>query len=328
MKKITVLLPAFNEAAQIPHTVRELEKHIPKAYDYRLLFIDDGSTDETWKILEELASNNPRIEGLRFSRNFGKEAALIAGLAEAEADAVIIMDCDLQHPPRYIPEMLSLWESGFDIVDGVKEERQTESKSSRGAANLFYALFAGLSNIDLKNASDFKLLDKKVVDVLKQMPEQVSFFRAQAEWVGFPRTSMPFSVDERKYGEGKWSLKSLMKLAIQGITAYSNKPLAIFFLLAALLLVITIFFGLAMLFSPAGTAYEADFALASLLNNMERLIFLLLLIAALIFGGLGILSLYLARIYQEVMRRPRYIIAGRLTKADRQPEKREEKYES
>lgn len=316
MRSITILLPAYNEAEQLPKTLDEIPKHIPQNYDYQLLFVDDGSSDDSWQLLSREAALDPHIRAIRFSRNFGKEAAIVAGLLEAEGDAVIVMDCDLQHPPRYLPEFLSYWEQGYQIVEAVKEERQRESKLKRWAANSYYKLFHRLTGLDLSNASDYKLLDRQVVDVWRQMPERANFFRAQSAWVGFKHKSFPFQVDARTSGESRWSTAKLTRLAMDSITGFSAKPLLwisglgaifmVFFLIMAIISLVQKFSGRAA-------------------DGFTTVILLQLLIGGSTLFSLGLLGIYLERIFAEVKGRPRYLVADRL--GDRKTHDTQNKHE-
>ena len=302
-KKITIIIPAYNEGIQLQDTVREVSAHIPAAYDYRLLFIDDGSSDGSWPILEELAASDPHIQALRFSRNFGKEPALVAGLLEAEGDAVIVMDADLQFPPAYIPTMLEAWEEGYDLVEGKKTVRQNESKLARWAARRFYKLFQMMTDLDLANACDFKLLDRKVIEVWRDMPERANFFRAQAAWVGFRRKEFSFEVADRASGQSKWSPLKLTRLAINAFTSFSAKPLYLIGLIGAVLMVLFIILGITALVQWAkGTAA----------SGFTTVILLQLLIGGSILLSLSLIGLYIERIFVESKGRPRYIISQRV----------------
>ena len=184
---ISVILPAFNEEKNIARTAETLSGILTSAnIPYELLFVDDGSTDGTWAEIRKASDSNPQIRGLHFSRNFGKESAMFAGLEKAEGDCCVVMDCDLQHPPEKVVEMVRLWEQGYEVVEGVKEDRGTESGAHRFAANSFYTLISKAIGMDMSSSSDFKLLDRKVVDTLNKMPERNVFFRALSYWVGAP----------------------------------------------------------------------------------------------------------------------------------------------
>lgn len=308
MRKISILLPSYNEEEQLPITVGEVLKYIPEKYNCDLFFVDDGSTDQSWTVLKQLAENYPQVKAIRFSRNFGKEAALLAGLAEVEGDAVIIMDCDLQFPPQYIPQVLEYWEDGYEVVEGVKAKRQDESAFSAFSANSFYRVFKYLTDLDLKNASDFKLLDRKVIDIWKQMPERASFFRGQSAWVGFNRKTFVFEVAERKTGEGKWSIINLLRLAVNAITSFSAKPLYLIAVVGLILFLLFIILGIQTLINwISGTAA----------SGFTTVILLQLLIGGSVLLALGLIGLYIEKIYLESKQRPRYIITERIDKNTR-----------
>ena len=223
---LSVIIPAYNEEAMIPITAKcvagllEKEKIV-----YELVFVNDGSRDATWEKIRKASDDNPHVRGICFSRNFGKESAMMAGLAYAKGAACVIIDCDLQHPPEKIIEMYHLWENGYKVVEGVKLSRGRESFLHKWAAGMFYALISAATKIDMRNASDFKLMDREVVDAILKMPEKQFFFRAISSWVGFKSTSVEFEVQERQQGESKWSVKSLIRYAVTNITSFSSVPL-------------------------------------------------------------------------------------------------------
>lgn len=298
--KLTLLIPCYNEESQIPETVREVPHHIPAGLDYELLFIDDGSSDRSWERLSEAARANPRIRALRFSRNFGKEAALTCGLLEASGDAVLIMDCDLQHPPCHIPEMVRLWQEGADVVEGVKSDRGKESFFSRLSARAFYKLFHSFSGLQLQDASDFKLLDRKVVEVWKKLPEQDPFFRGLSAWVGFKRQSFSFKVEERTHGQSKWTAFKLLRLSLDALIGFTSKPLLFISIIGMLLELCFLVLGIQTLVRHfSGHAVE----------GFTTVILLLLMIGGFILLSLGLIGIYIARIYEAGKNRPRYIIA-------------------
>ena len=190
---LSVIIPAYNEELSVERAYYTISEILEKAQiDNEIIFIDDGSTDTTYKKIENLADNEKNIYGLHFSRNFGKEAAISAGLASAKGDAVVVIDCDLQHPPEKIVEMYHLWQEGYEIVEGIKKTRGKESKMHGFAARKFYRIISSVVGFDMSNASDFKLLDRKVVDILNRIPERKGFFRAISFWVGFNKTTVEF----------------------------------------------------------------------------------------------------------------------------------------
>ena len=211
MSRLSVVLPAYNEEQILAKTCRTLKEILSfSEIEYELVFVDDGSSDKTWNVIEKVSKEDRNISGIHFSRNFGKEAAIIAGLAQASGDAVAVMDCDLQHPPETLVKMFLLWRQGFEVIEGVKKSRGKESRIHGKSAGFFYRIMSGATGFDMKNASDFKLLDRKAVESVLSMPERNMFFRAASSWVGFKSTYVPFEVQEREAGETKWSTRALI----------------------------------------------------------------------------------------------------------------------
>ena len=215
MSLLSIVLPAYNEEQNIANTAKVLGELLEQhGIDYELVFISDGSKDGTFERIKEESAKNPRVRGAEFSRNFGKEAGIFAGLELTTGDAVIVMDCDLQHPPEVIPQMWEKWQQGAEIVEGIKADRGKESLGYKLSAGLFYKIMSKLIKMDMNASSDFKLLDRKVVQVLLELPERNTFFRALTFWAGFRTETVEYEVQERKYGQSKWSFWSLMKYAI------------------------------------------------------------------------------------------------------------------
>ena len=298
---LSVILPSYNEEKMIPVAAETITGILDEAgIDHELLFIDDGSKDQTWNEIQRVSTLNPHVVGVHFSRNFGKEAAMFAGLETAKGDCCVVLDCDLQHPPEKIVEMYRLWEQGYEVVEGIKEDRGEESGFHKFAANSFYALISKATGMDMAASSDFKLLDRKVVDTLNKMPERNVFFRALSFWVGFKKTEVSYCVRERAVGESKWSTKSLIKYAINNIGSFSSLPLHLVIGMGFIMLLIAVIFGIVALVQKiAGTA----------LGGFTTVILLLLFSSSLIMISLGIIGYYIARIYEEIKGRPRYIIS-------------------
>lgn len=298
---ISVIIPAFNEEKMIPLTAKTISSILTEAgIPYELLFIDDGSRDRTWQEIQNASRAVPGVRGVHFSRNFGKEAAMFAGLERADGDCAVIIDCDLQHPPEKIVEMYRLWESGYEVVEGIKEDRGKESGLHRFAANSFYSLISKAVNMDMSSASDFKLLDRKVVDTLNQMPERNVFFRALSYWVGYKKTEVTYCVRERTEGESKWSTRALIRYAVTNITSFSSLPLHCITMMGALMLVISIVFSvLSLVQKIMGVAAE----------GFTTVIILLLFTGSIIMLSLGVIAYYIGKMYDELKGRPRYIIA-------------------
>lgn len=222
---LSVVIPAYNEEKMIERTSMVIGELLGEEnIDYELIYVDDGSTDHTWKEINRVSTQNSAVRAISFSRNFGKEAAMFAGLKYANGDCCVVIDCDLQHPPEVILKMYRLWLEGYEVVEGVKSDRGREGVLHKIAAKGFYRIISRATGIDMTKASDFKLLDRKVVDVLLAMPEKQVFFRALSSWVGFRSTSVAFQVREREAGETKWPAASLIKYALNNISAFSSAP--------------------------------------------------------------------------------------------------------
>ena len=302
MNLLSVIIPAFNEEQIIENTANTLANILKSEnINYELIFINDGSKDNTWAKINDVCKTDTNIVGICFSRNFGKEAAMFAGLEKAKGDCCVIIDCDLQHPPEKIVDMYKLWEQGYDVVEGVKENRGKEGVLHRIAANSFYDLISKATKINMSDASDFKLLDRKVVDTLNQLPERNVFFRALSYWVGYKKTEVFYTVQERAAGESKWSTRQLIKYALTNITAFSSAPLHIVTILGVITLAISFIFGLISLIQKlCGVA----------IDGFTTVILLIAFIGSVIMISIGILGYYIARIYDEIKGRPRYIISS------------------
>ena len=301
MALLSIVLPSYNEEQNIANTARVLGELLEKEQiDYELIFVSDGSKDATYAEILKVAVTNPRIKGAEFSRNFGKEASIFAGLSLALGDAVIVMDCDLQHPPQVIPQMWKLWQEGYEVVEGIKLSRGKESLAHKLSAGLFYKIMSSLIKMDMNASSDYKLLDRKVVDVLLELPEKNTFFRALTFWAGFKTTTVEYEVQERAYGQSKWSLLSLMKYAITNATSFSTLPLQLVTIMGMISILFSIILAIqTMIKYLSGTAVE----------GFTTVILLVLIIGGFIMLSLGIIGHYIARIYEEVKGRPRYIIS-------------------
>lgn len=300
MSLISLVIPAFNEEENIDNTIDTLTGILKdQSFDYELVFVNDGSRDKTYELIENRAKSDNHVKGISFSRNFGKEAAIFAGLSAAVGDATVVLDCDLQHPPTLIPKMVELWNEGFEVVEGVKSSRGKESLFHKMCAGLFYKIMSKLVKIDMSATSDYKLLDRKVVDALLNLTERNTFFRALSFWVGFKSVKIEYEVEERKFGTTKWSFGSLLKYAINNATSFSTLPLQIVTYLGVASIFFSVIFGIQTLVKYfCGTAKE----------GFPTVILLELLIGGFIMLSLGIIGHYLARIYEEVKGRPRYII--------------------
>ena len=298
---LSVVIPAYNEEALINKTAQTIHDLLETSkIDHELVFVDDGSKDITWDQIESLSISLDVVKGIQFSRNFGKEAAMLAGLSAARGDCCVVIDCDLQHPPKKIVEMYRLWEQGYEVVEGRKSDRGKEGKLHTLAAKSFYAIISSVTGLDMENASDFKLLDRKAVDALIEMPERNAFFRALSSWIGFKTTYVTFDVQDREVGESKWSTRSLIKYALSNISSFSTAPMQIVTALGVVMFVISVVLGLiAFAQKISGQALE----------GFTTVILIQLFTGSIIMVSLGIIGFYIAKIYDEIKGRPRYIVS-------------------
>lgn len=301
MKRLlSIIIPAYNEEDNITHTAETvLDVMENAAIPCEIIFVSDGSKDITFDKILQASYKDSKIKGIEFSRNFGKEAAIFAGLDKASGNCLAVIDCDLQHPPETLVEMYRLWEQGYEIIEGIKSSRGKESKIHKKFANMFYGLISVLTGFDMKNTSDFKLIDRKVADILIKMPERKTFFRALTFWVGFKSCHVYYDVAPRSIGTSKWSTKNLFRYAISNIISFSSGLLNI----VAYLGVLTIIFGFAVSLQTlirwiGGNAVE----------GFTTVILLVLFLCGSILIGLGIIGRYIAAIYEEIKQRPRYIV--------------------
>ncbi len=299
-KLLSIILPSFNEQDNIPHTFEVIDNILTSAsIPYEMIFVDDGSRDLTYQRIYEISTRQPQVKGICFSRNFGKEAAIFAGLEAAAGGCCLIMDCDLQHPAELIPEMYRLWLEGNEIIEGVKSSRGKENPIHTLCAKSFYRIISRATGIDMSKASDFKLLDRKAVNALLAMPERAPFFRALSSWIGFQTVSVPFDVKEREIGASKWSPWKLIKYAIHNITSFSGAPLQFVTLLGWLMFLCSVGLGIHSLYRYfTGTALE----------GFTTVILLQLIIGSILMISLGIIGHYISRIYDEIKARPRYLV--------------------
>lgn len=298
---LSVVIPAFNEQTNIQNSITRVRQVLTKAgISYEIIIIDDGSRDNTWQQITEIAQQHPGVKGLRLSRNFGKESALCAGLDLVQGDCCICLDADMQHPPEHIPIMYNKWyQEGFEVVEGVKTNRGKESRFYKLSAKLFYKILRRTSGMNLADASDFRLLDREALEAWRSMPEKQTFFRGMSSWIGFRRTQVEFDVQSRKSDSSKWSLSSLIKLAIQAVTSFTAAPLyASAFLGFGLL--IAFFVLLIQTLAMKVIGYAAD--------GFTTVIALQLVIGGSLLMSVGIIGIYIERIYDEVKNRPRYIV--------------------
>ncbi|OYY95107.1 MAG: hypothetical protein B7Y41_04670 [Hydrogenophilales bacterium 28-61-23] len=298
---MSVVLPAHNEEAGISRAFDVIGRTLDECgVRWEIVVVDDGSRDQTFAVVSRCARSDHRIRGIHFSRNFGKEAALLAGIDAARGEAVITMDADLQHPPSVIPEMLEAWRAGAKVVHAVKRQREHDGAAMRIRAWAFNKTISWLGGINIQNSSDFKLMDRVVVDVIaRQVPEKRRFFRGLTDWVGYRRVDIPFDVAERSDGEGKWSFLGLVELALTALVSFTSAPLRIVTIMGLL----TLALGLGITIDTLWAWLQGR-----AVSGFATMILTLLIIGSFIMISLGIIGEYIAKIYEEVKARPVYLI--------------------
>ncbi|MHA8111442.1 glycosyltransferase family 2 protein [Lactobacillaceae bacterium Melli_B4] len=294
---ISIVLPVFNEEAGIQHTIDILENYVasqPEAYE--LIFVDDGCRDRSATIIQEAEQQYSNIRLVQFSRNFGHQLAITAGIRYTSGDAVVVMDADLQDPPSVIPEMVKKWQAGYDVVYGKRLERDGESWFKKVSASAFYRILHQLANIDIPlDTGDFRLMDRKVVKVLSKMDEPDPFVRGMVSWVGFKQTAVTYERDERTAGTTKYPLSKMLHLAANGVTSFSDVPLKLVNVLGSVIIAIGLIYGIVSLFTGFTTL---QFAIVSMFVLFGTLMLML-----------GIISAYLYRIFETSRERPLYVVA-------------------
>jgi polyisoprenyl-phosphate glycosyltransferase len=296
---ISVVAPSFNEEGNVRKLAERLGE-VLAGREWEVIFVDDGSSDGTAEQLRQLAATDTHLRYISFSRNFGHQQALRAGLAHAVGDCVISMDADLQHPPELIPEMLARWAEGYEVVQTVRRRDESLSWAKRVTSSWFYRLMSVLSNVEIEEgAADFRLLDRAVVDVLRNIPESALFLRGMVVWVGFRRCLLPYTPGERFAGDTKFSFRKMVSLALDGITSFSVKPLYISALLGGCIATLAFIYGVFAI-----SAYffgRTDPGWGSLIASI-------LFVGGLQLLTLGIMGEYLGKLFIESKRRPHYII--------------------
>lgn len=299
---LSIIVPAYNEELMIDQfyaTVWPLMESV--GIKSEIVFIDDGSKDATWDKISTLSEQGKHVRGVKFSRNFGKESAIYAGLSAAkDSDCCVVIDCDLQHPPEKVVAMYRLWQEGYEIVEGVKKSRGNENFLHSIGAKLFYESISRATGVDMQRASDFKLLDSKAILALLNCREKNAFFRALSSWIGFKTAVVEFDVREREAGVSKWSMKSLIGYAINNITAFSGLPMQLVTVLGAVTMVAAVVFGVISIVQKCMHIAAEGFTTVILLQLFSSSITML---------SLGIVGYYIERIYIEEKARPRFIVA-------------------
>lgn len=308
MKKISVVIPMYYEEAVVYECYNRVVNSLKKLnnYEYEIVVVDDGSKDKTLKILESLAVNDNNLKIISFSRNFGHQAAVTAGLKETTGDVVVIIDADLQDPPELIEKMIKLWEDGNDVIYAKRKVRKGESRFKLYTAKMFYRVLNGLSDIEIpKDTGDFRMADKKVVDVINSLPEHNKFLRGLFSWVGFKQVPFEYERKERFAGKTKYPLKKMIKLAIDGIISFSSKPLKLI--------------GGIGIFSIVISLAVLIYSLLSYIFNWNNLMpgWTSIMVSITFFAGVQLLSIwmmseYISRIYDESKKRPEYIIKRKI----------------
>lgn len=308
MKKISVIIPMYYEEEVAEECYKRMTFVLQNIenYDYEIICINDGSRDKTLSILENLAIRNKRLKVLSFSRNFGHQCAVTAGLKYVTGDAIVIIDADLQDPPELIPEMLKLWEAGNDVIYGKRKTRDGESAFKLFTAKMFYKTLNALSDVEIpKDTGDFRLVDRKVVDTINSLPEHNKFLRGLFSWVGYKQIPFEYERKERFAGKTKYPLKKMLKLASDGIISFSTKPLKIVGGLGIISIVISFILLIYALISYI-------FKLNNLSAGWTSLMLGITFFAGVQLLSLWIMSEYIARIYDESKNRPQYIIEKKI----------------
>jgi glycosyltransferase involved in cell wall biosynthesis len=302
--ELSVVVPAYREARHLEQLVTVLERTLaPLGCGFEVLIVDDGSPDDTYAVVAELAQARPWLKGLRLSRNFGKEAALQAGLESAQGRAVVTMDADLQHPPEVIPQMLAAWRAGAQVVHATKQDRSAQGRTYSLGVGLITGFISRMTGIRLQDAADFKLLDREIVDILVTgLPERERFFRGLAQWVGFRQADIPFTVARGTREDRRWTLRNLVRLAVTALVSFTSLPMHIVTLLGFATLILSVVIGGDALIS---------WLQGQSVSGFVTTILTLLILGSFIMISLGIIGVYIAKIHEEIKRRPLYFIQAR-----------------
>ena len=303
MKKISIIVPAYNEQDSLPFLYERLEKLINsiKNYEFEILFVNDGSKDKTLELIKEYREKDKRISYVDFSRNFGKETAMIAGLDYATGDAVILIDADLQDPPELIPEMIKYWEEGYDDVYAQRKSRKGETFLKKFTSKMYYRVLQSLTNVEIqKDTGDFRLLDRRCVNALKKLRESQRCSKSIFSWIGYKKKAIFYDRDPRVAGKTKWNYRKLVNLAIDGITSFTTSPLRISTYIAiptfmALFIYFIYVIAKCIVTGEVIQAYQAIILLVLFFSGIQILLF-------------GIVGEYLGRIFNETKNRPLYLV--------------------
>ena len=304
MKKVSVIVPMYYEEEVAEECYKRLKRVLERInnYNYEIIFINDGSKDKTLSILLDMASKDKNVKIISFSRNFGHQCAVTAGLQYVTGDAIVIIHADLQDPPELIPEMLKLWENGNEVIYGKRKSRKGESKFKLLTASMFYRTLNALSDVEIpRDTGDFRLVDRKVVDVINALPEHNKFLRGLFSWVGFKQTPFEYERKERYAGKTKYPLKKMLKLAKDGIFSFSTKPLKIVGTMGIISIAISI---VILIYAILSYIFDWNNLAAGWTSLMVTITFL----SGMILISLWMIGEYIGRIYDETKKRPQYII--------------------
>lgn len=298
---ISCVVPVYNEEANIDAFINQLQTTLQDlTHEYEIIIVDDGSRDNTLAVANQLTKNN-HIKLLGLSRNFGKEVALTAGIEHSSGDVVILMDADFQHPTAILPTFLEYWAQGYDMVYGLRKDRESESYLKRNLTRMFYWLMQRITSIDIpNNAGDFRLMDKKVIVALKQFPERTRFMKGLYAWVGYNKIGVPFEVQDRAAGKSSWGFTRLAELAITGITSFSTVPLRVWGFIGFIISLVALIYAIYVV--TVTLIYGAD------LPGFPTLAVAIMFLGGVQLLSIGILGEYIARIFTEVKQRPKYLL--------------------
>jgi polyisoprenyl-phosphate glycosyltransferase len=299
---LSVVVPIFNEEGTVGELHARLTAAVAELDSYELVLVDDGSTDASWELLTALAAEDPHLRLVRLSRNFGHQVALTAGVDAARGDAIVTIDGDLQDPPEVIPELVTRWREGFDVVYGVRVAREGETRYKLWTARLFYQLIRRMSPVDIpQDAGDFRLLSRRAADAFRSMPERARFIRGMTSWVGFKQVGVPYRREARYAGTTKYPTRKMLRFATDAITSFSTTPLRI---VSGIGFVLVAFCGVYLAY-----AVYKRFLTDDTVEGWTTVIVLVLLIGGAQLIGLGVIGQYVGRIYEEAKNRPLYVVS-------------------
>jgi glycosyltransferase involved in cell wall biosynthesis len=299
---LSVVIPILNEEPLVPELHARVTAAVEPLGPYEIVVVDDGSTDGTWSRLVAIAAVDPHVRLVRLSRNFGHQVALTAGVEAARGDAVVTIDGDLQDPPEVIPDMVARWQEGYDVVYGVRDVREGETRYKLWTARLFYRLIGRLSPVEIPaEAGDFRLLSRRAADALRAMPERARFLRGMTSWIGFPQIGVSYTREARRAGETKYPTRKMIRFAADAITSFSSAPLRV---VSSIGFVLVGFCGVYLAYTLYKRAFTDD-----TVEGWTSVIVVLLLIGGAQLIGLGVIGQYVGRIYDEAKGRPLYVVS-------------------